>query len=51
MAPDVGSLGSRLTALPVKDEQVSLTVFGDQLSKQVRREFFHHDHNEGTYSI
>ena len=51
MAPAVSLLASRLTALPVKGERLSSIVYGSQLSKRVRREFFYHDHNESTYHI
>ena len=51
MAPAVSLLANRLTALPVKDEQISSIVYGSQLSKQVIWEFFYHNHNEGTYHI
>ena len=48
MAPAVSLLASRLTALPVKGKSI---VYGSQLSKRVRREFFYHDDNESTYYI
>ena len=51
MAPAISLLASRLTALRVKDEQISSIAYGSQLSKRVRWEFFYHDHNEGTYHI
>ena len=51
MAPAISLLASRLTALPVKDEQLSSIAYGSQLSKRVRWEFFYHDQNEGTYHI
>ena len=51
MAPAVSLLATRLTALPVKDERLSSIVYGSQLSKRVRQEFFYHDHNEGTYHV
>ena len=52
MAPAVSLLASRLTALPVTEgEWLSSIVYGSQLSKRVRQEFFYHDHNESTYHI
>ena len=51
MAPAIGVVASRLTALPVKDEQLSSIVFRDQLSNQFKRESFHNDHSGGIYYI
>ena len=44
-------VASRLTALPVKDEQLSSIFFGGQLSNQCRQESFHNDHSGGIYCI
>ena len=51
MALAIGVVASRLTALPVKDEQLSSIVFKDQLSNQFERESFHNDHSGGIYYI